>query len=479
MKQLIFCVLFLSMIGQKANANAVDTLYFSTFGKVAIYHPEKVPNAFVLFVSGDGGWNKSVIDMASHIVSQGAMVAGINIVHYFKILKTLKSPCYYPAGDFEEISLTIQKKYRFAQYLKPILVGYSSGATLAYGILAQSPANTFKGVISLGFCPDIEIDRPLCKGSGLIYHDMKKKKGHAYYLEPCMQLTAPFIAMNGDIDQVCSYADTKRYLDCMPMAEVISLPNVGHGFAVTRNWLPQFVTAYNKVLKEPGYEEKLAAKNELLKSQSESLLKSDLPLALTPTKVEADLPLVFFISGDGGWTSFDQTVCDKLAAKGMPVVGLDAQKYFWNPKQPKTCADDFSVAINYYMQLWNKKTFVLMGYSFGACVAPFIANSFTDQLKENLKGVYCYSPDLTGDFEIHISDMLHLNRKDKYNVPDGLKQIKAMSPVCVFGQEEDADIQSAFSEAGARIETLPGTHHYNNDYSAAANIIIKDFLPNK
>lgn len=479
MKQLIFFILVLSMIGQKTNANAVDTLFFGAFGKVAIYHPAKVPNAFVLFVSGDGGWNKSVIDMASHIVSQGAMVAGINIVHYFKSLKTLKSACYYPAGDFEEISLTIQKKYKFTQYLKPILVGYSSGATLVYGVLAQSPANTFKGVISLGFCPDLEIDRPLCKGTGLSYHELKKAKGRAFYLEPCMQLTAPFIAMNGGIDQVCTYADTKKYMDSMPMAEIIDLPKVGHGFAVTRNWLPQFITAYNKVLDEPTYEEKLAERNELLKSQSELLLKSDLPLTLTPTVVQADLPLVFFISGDGGWTSFDQSVCDKLAAKGMPVVGLDAQKYFWNAKSPKGSANDFSVAIDHYMQLWNKKSFVLMGYSFGACVAPFIANSFPDQLKQSLKGVYCFSPDLTGDFEIHISDMLHLNTKDKYNVPEGLKQIKGMNPVCIFGQEEEAEVREAFSKTGARIETLPGTHHYNNNSNAVANIIFKDFSPQK
>ena len=265
----------------------------------------------------------------------------------------------------------------------------------------------------------------------------------------------------------------------MPMAEIIDLPKVGHGFAVTRNWLPQFITAYNKVLDEPTYEEKLAERNELLKSQSELLLKSDLPLTLTPTVVQADLPLVFFISGDGGWTSFDQSVCDKLAAKGMPVVGLDAQKYFWNAKSPKGSADDFSVAIDHYMQLWNKKSFVLMGYSFGACVAPFIANSFPDQLKQSLKGVYCFSPDLTGDFEIHISDMLHLNTKDKYNVPEGLKQIKEMNPVCIFGQEEEAEVRETFSKTGARIETLPGTHHYNNNSNAVANIIFKDFSPQK
>jgi hypothetical protein len=32
----------------------------------------------------------------------------------------------------------------------PVLVGYSSGATLAYAALVQAPANTFRSAVSLG-----------------------------------------------------------------------------------------------------------------------------------------------------------------------------------------------------------------------------------------------------------------------------------------------------------------------------------------
>lgn len=477
MKRIIIISIIFAFFGLKSNANQVDSLFFGAFGKVTIYHPKGVPDSFVLFVSGDGGWNKAVIDMATKVATQGGLVAGIDIRHYLKSIKALKSKCYYRAGDFEEISLTLQRKYKFDHYFKPILIGYSSGATLVYGLLAQAPANTFKGAISIGFCPDIEIDRPLCKGSGLCSHVLKA--GQAFYLDPCMQLTAPFIALNGMNDQVCTFDNTKKFMEDMPMAELISLPNVGHGFAVTRNWFPQLVSAYQKVLKEPGYVEKIAEKNELLQSQSISLLKSDLPLTLIPTSDTGNLPLAFFISGDGGWSGFDQSVSAELAEKGMPVIGLDAQKYFWNEKMPKEAADEITIAIKHYMQLWNRKSFVLIGYSFGACVAPFFANNFSDPLKESLKGVYCYSPDVTGDFEIHISDMLHLQTKDKYNVPAELKQIKSINPVCIFGNEENTDLQKNFASTGTRVETLPGNHHYNNDFNAIAGIILKDFLKDK
>jgi type IV secretory pathway VirJ component len=474
MKRIIYISFGLLILGLQVNASPVDSIFYGAFGNVTIYIPDKIPDAFVLFLSGDGGWNKGVVDMAKNIVAQGAMVAGIDIQHYFKGIKSQKSKCYYPAGDFEELSLTIQKKYKFRQYLKPILIGYSSGATLVYGALVQAPANTFKGAISLGFCPDIETDKTLCNGSGLITRVLKE--GKAYYLEPCLHPTAPFIVLEGMIDQVCSYADTKKYMEDIPLGELVSLPNVGHGFSVPKNWLPQFISAYQKVLNEPGYVEKITAENKLLQSQHLAPLDKDLPLTLIPSAVKENLPLVFFISGDGGWTSFDQAISEKLAENGMPVVGLDAQKYFWNEKQPMEASGEITAAVEHYMQQWDRKSFVLIGYSFGACVAPFIANNFPGPLKEILKGVYCFSPDETSDFEIHISDMLNFKNIEKYNVLNELKKIKSLNPVCIFGNEEDIELRDHFSSTGIRVELLPGNHHYDNDFNAVEAVIQKDFF---
>jgi type IV secretory pathway VirJ component len=452
MKKILFVLVAFLILAIKAGATSVDTMFYGAFGKIAIYHPTKIPDVLVLFVSGDGGWNKGVLDMAENLAQEGALVAGIDIQHYYNSIKSLKAPCFYPAGDFEELSLT----------------------TLVYGLLAQAPANTFKGAIALGFCPDIEIKKPLCNGSGLKSHVLKE--GISFYLEACMQLSAPFIVLQGMIDQVCPYEETKKYLEKMPLSELVSLQNVGHGFSVTRNWLPQFISAYQKVLKEPGYSERKSAENVLLQSQHLAPLSFDMPLTLIPSSAKENLPLAIFISGDGGWTSFDHTVCEKLAEKGMSVVGLDAQKYFWKGKPPKEAANEISNAAKHYMQQWNKSSFVLVGYSFGACVAPFIANNFSIKLKESLCGVYCISPDETADFEIHISDMLDFSHKEEYNVVSELKKIQSLNPVCIFGNEEDSELRKHFSMTGVRIETLPGSHHYDNDYNALATVICKDFL---
>lgn len=474
MNKIVMIILSVFVFSNSAFASEADTIKVGAFGKVTIYKPKTTPNAVVIFVSGDGGWNSGVVDMAKNIADQGALVAGIDIQHYFKAIKNEKVKCYYPAGDFEELSIILQKKVKMNQYLKPILVGYSSGATLVYGMLAQAPANTFSGAIALGFCPDIETDRTLCDGSGLTSHVLKE--GKAYYLEKTEKLTAPFIVLQGTTDQVCNYADTKKYMEGLKQGKLISLSKVGHGFSVTKNWLPQFIEAYQEVLRTPDYEKQKSEQNPLLKEQHLMPLSFELPLTIIPTRSKDDaLSIAFLISGDGGWTSFDQSVGEALAEKGIAVLGLDAQKYFWNSKTPLETANAVSKAVEHYLQQWNKKTFILVGYSFGASVVPFTAANLSEALKEKLKGVYALSPDVKADFEIHISDMLSLeSSKDNYDVISEMKKIKEYNLVCFFGSEEDSEIRNRFLESGIKTIELPGSHHYNNDYSKIAENILKE-----
>jgi len=463
----------LLLISCLANASNTDTLNYGEFGKVIVYKPATAANAFVLFVSGDGGWNNGVVDMARNLVSQGAVVVGIDIRQYLKGIKSGSGKCYYPAGDFEELSMMLQKKYKLTQYYKPILIGYSSGATLVYGALAQAPANTFKGAIALAFSPEITVNKPLCDGSGLKQHSLKE--GKSYFLESSDKLTAPFIILHGAKDQVSPIAETMQFIKGVNTGQLIEMPGAGHGFANSSDWLPQFIDAYGRILKAPSFSEQKAALNAQSQSQKLIPLPGDFPVVAIPTAIKNTLPLVFLVSGDGGWTSFDNSLAEALAAKGMPVVGLDAQKYFWNAKTPEETAIAVSRAVQHFMQQWNKKKFILAGYSFGACVVPFIADRLPASLKESLDGVYSLSPDETADFEIHISDMLNFgSSKDSYKVTDQIRKIKLLNPVCIFGLEESTKTRAHFSETGVKIITLPGDHHYNDNPTAAAIAILNE-----
>jgi len=476
MKRIFLLFTLLFAIGSSAYAVTIDSLNYGIFGKVIIYHPVKTPASVVLFVSGDGGWKNGVINMAKDIANQGALVLGIDAKTYKNGLAKSKAECYYPAADFERLSLMIQKKYKFTTYAKPILVGYSYGATLIYGILAQAPANTFKGAIALGFCPDIEIKRPLCKGSGLTQHVLKP--GFSYWLERTEHLTEPFIVLNGFRDETCPYAATAAFLKDMPMAELVNLPKVGHGFSIADNWLPQFNQAYQKILNAQSFAERKQAENITLKAQPIAAYGENLPLIVIPSPKKNNLPMVLMISGDGGWTSFDQSLAEALAEHGLSVVGLDAQKYFWNARSPNQTTADLSKAILHYAGQMNKGKFVLAGYSFGASVVPFIAARLAPDLKSRLAAVLALSPDVTADFEIHIADMLSLGDDvtETYHVLPEMKKIKTIPAVSFFGKEEGNDIPEKFEQDGLKVDIIPGDHHFDGDFQGISAAFLK-FIP--
>src|SRR5690606_31598304 len=102
---------------------------------------------------------------------------------------------------------------------------------------------------------------------------------------------------------------------------------------------------------------------------------------------KTNLPFIFMISGDGGWTSFDQSLAESLAALGFHVAGLDAQKYFWNVKTPESSSANLVEAIMHYQKKFGEDNFVLTGYSFGASVVPFLANRLPENMKNHLNAV--------------------------------------------------------------------------------------------
>jgi len=473
MKRLILIIAILFYFsGPSFALNAEESLSYGPFGKIMIYQPAKKPTAVVLFVSGDGGWKDGVITMAQSLAGQGALVLGIDARNYKKALAKRKTDCYYPAADFEQLSLMIQKKYKFSNYTKPVLAGYSYGATLIYAILAQAPANTFKGAVALGFCPDIESKKTFCKGNGLTQHILKP--GFSFWLERNEHLTAPFIVLNGFKDEACPFAATASFLKDMPMAVLIDLPKTGHGFAVTADWSPQFIAAYQQVINTPSFAERKQGENKELKSQAIKLYGQDLPLTVIPATKKSNLPLVVMISGDGGWTSFDQSLAESLAARGLPVVGLDAQKYFWDARTPEKTTSDLSKAILHYSTQLGKDKFVLAGYSFGASVVPFVANRLDPALKSHLSAVLSLSPDITADFEIHVLDMLSFgSTTETYNVQAEMKKIKNVPVISFFGNQESGDIAAKFIKAGLKTEIIQGDHHFGDNFQGLSLDLLK------
>jgi len=193
---------------------------------------------------------------------------------------------------------------------------------------------------------------------------------------------------------------------------------------------------------------------------------TDLPLQLTYEK-GSNHELVLYLTGDGGWNSFNQQIVQEFEKQGYGVVALNTRKYFWTEKTPVGFANDFEKLSNYYLKEWGKSSLIIVGYSFGADVAGFLPNRISFDLKNRIKKMVLLSPSASTDFIIRLSDMMggNENMNRKYKVGHEIEKA-TLQVVCIFGVDEVMSLKNQLEKSkNLTIIELPGDHRYNNNFS--------------
>ena len=292
--------------------------------------------------------------------------------------------------------------------------------------LSQARPGTFIGGISLGFCPDIELSKRLCPINGL--RENVIAEGKSYHLQPDSHLGNHWIVLQGKKDKICNFDSIASFVKKTADAEMITIPEAGHNFLNTADFMPQWKEAYNKI-----FLKYVSAQNENVTTKK----FTDIPYKIIKEKNPVkNAPVALFFSGDGGWFGFEQSISEKLGAYGIPTIGIDTKKYFWNRKTPEKSAADMAEVLNFYGQEWDKTQFIIIGYSQGAEIVPFLVTHFPDALKSKCISAVMLSPATTTDFEIHITNMLGLgNRQNTYNVIEEINKMQKTTALCIFGDE--------------------------------------------
>ena len=452
MKIALFSLLLFVCTDTFSQSIKVQTLPSKKFGTLTVYKPEK-PKELVFFLSGDAGWKYGVVGMAEALAKKGAMVVGVNVPYYWKSVQASKSQCVYISEDFEALSRYLQRKFNFDVYHNPVLAGYSSGATLVYLLLAEAPNGTYKGGIALGFCPGFMTKKKICAGSGL--HYAPTGKTGQYKALPRKNMSTPFYVLDGKIDQICPPDSYLRFMDSLPAGRLIKLALVGHGFSKPKNWLSQFLSSYQHIV-NPVIAKKYS---------------SDYPIELVTSDSNSDKPLIFSISGDGGWKGFIYNLSSDLARQGIPSVGLNALSYFWKEKTPDEVTADISGIVNHYMKEWNRKSFILLGYSFGADVIPFVVNRLPEDLKNKLKAVVLLSPDSHADFEFHLGSWFDKSSSQALPVLPALEKMRYIHTLVIYGNEENIKLASLLPKEFKEV-FVSGDHHYKNNHQYISLVIL-------
>jgi type IV secretory pathway VirJ component len=198
----------------------------------------------------------------------------------------------------------------------------------------------------------------------------------------------------------------------------------------------------------------------------------DLPLVELPAKTKSDRFAVM-LSGDGGWRRIDDKVTDKLRAEGVPVVGFLTPDYFKVRRTPQESACALERVIRFHQIAWKRDNVVLIGYSRGADILPFMASRLPDDILDSLSGIALLGLESTIDFKYHPSwiPFIHWN-EPQYQVAPEVEKLRGEKILCFFGEKEKDSICRTLDPTLVTSVPEPGAHHFGGNYKGIAETIL-------
>ncbi len=173
-------------------------------------------------------------------------------------------------------------------------------------------------------------------------------------------------------------------------------------------------------------------------TRADTSLVPDLPL------VEARVAgpsrtLIVLLSADGNWAGFVKGLTRTFNAAGVSVIGLKARAYLTDApkKTPEIAARDLERILAAYVPAWKADTIVVVGYSRGANLAPFMLSRLPRPWLGRISFLALLSPQQFAGFEFHFSDLFTETRRpqDLPILPE-VERLRGLPMLCVYGSDD-------------------------------------------
>ncbi|MDA8137427.1 MAG: hypothetical protein M0036_02135 [Desulfobacteraceae bacterium] len=436
-------VVFLHLLLATSVAFA-EKLDLPRLGPVAITGAVGPPAGVVILFSDPGSKEPIPAESLRALAEAGQIVAVVNTVQYLAAMDKTEAECQRAADDVA----ALKSKLLLRQHLSPstatVLAGAGAAGALAYAVLAQSETGQFSGAVSFQFSPELPGKKPLCPGAPYT----KTKTGFRYL---------PVEHLNG-FWRIATPSPNDEFLR-----------------PYTRNH-PEFIFPLR------DYDDLSSAVISVLADLKHPSLAAadtieDLPLVLLPCDHHGQTMAIVY-SGDGGWRDLDKQIGQELQKRGIPVVGLDTLRAFWHRQTPEAAADGLARIIDHFTRVWSTPDILLIGYSFGADLIPFMVNRLKPSAREHIRLISLLALSHSADFEIHVSGWFsRSSSSDALPLAPELKKLDSSQIQCFLGTDEsDESGCTDASLAGVEIIKVAGGHHFDGDYGALARKIMDGAL---
>ncbi|SIP96555.1 Type IV secretory pathway, VirJ component [Rhizobium sp. RU35A] len=408
--------------------------------------PKQTPESVVVLVSDADGWSADEAAVAERLVARKAAVIGVDLPQWYAALSASPADCLYLVSDIETLTQQIHREAKIATYRAPIVAGAREGGALALAITAQSPPATIGEMLAVDPTAAIPLKTVLCTPAS----KQASAEGTVYGLTP------------GALPHPVS----------IELGRAAGLDGRAHAAAL------KAAHPAIELAEREGSDPAWARLGARLEGALDRLATAHSPLDLPIIPIEARArfdTMAIIYSGDGGWRDIDKKLAVFLQADGVPVVGVDALRYFWRERSPDETAADLARIIDSYRTRWRVKNVVLIGYSFGANILPATLTRLPEAQARHVSLVSLLALGRHADFQISVMGWLGVSGPGKHGDPIAdLKTLRTDLVQCVYGLEEkDTGCPDVQSLPGAEVIARPGGHHFDGNYKIIADAIMK------
>ena len=197
---------------------------------------------------------------------------------------------------------------------------------------------------------------------------------------------------------------------------------------------------------------------------------------ITEWNSHSDKPIIFYISGDAGFNTFSKSFGEDLHSYGYDVFALNTKIYFWNQKTPEQTSSDIENYINKQLRGRENQKVILIGYSFGSDVTPFVYNRFSDDLKSKIQKVFIIGPSKSNDFKIHLDEYFGQDTKGSLQVIPEINKMTNVPLMLILSDFEYVNFPYENIKLGNnyKMKHLGGDHHYGGNTKMLADFIVEN-----
>lgn len=487
-----------------------DTFSHGDFSSTPIYLPASAVGAVVLLLRADptpaAAGASATRALADALRNDGALVALVDVAALADRKLAKGESCLALNGDLENFSRFLQARYRLPGYQAPILLGGDApGAAWAYALLATAPADvTFAGAISPDLPADLALPAPLCPtaarplttaadtgrtagATNAVSATTQAPSPGRYALQAVPHLPRPWFAGTGTNTPAMAPLIT-RLATPLPGGTALDTDRVRHAVRDlaaqhVQTGAPPQAVADLPLIELPAPAARQA--QDTLATGAATALATPAPTSMPPPPPTSTLGaapdvLAIMLSGDGGWAGIDREVAEAINAQGIPVVGFDSLRYFWQARTPDSTTHDLARVIRHYQAqpAWHRSRVLLIGYSQGADVLPFVLNRLEAPLRQQVAAAVLLALGPNAAFEFHVSNWIGRDDSDPPTAPEVARLPPGLA-TCLYGEDDTDSLCATLARDATRGDATPlrlvalkGDHHFDGAYQALARHIL-------